>query len=227
MKRTSRFVLVTLALCAVWTTLCQENASTAQDQSPQVDQIESVGCKVHLDAISDTNVVTTTTIAGRLLRTTTDRMKYELSADVITLAMSADKWATRKRFTVLRSKMTIGEKSVPLLPAGTVVEVSISEGKNVYHVSNKQVEDEVASALENLISLHTAPISDGEMLGTDKQRKVGETWTVNTDAIRRELDRIGAQGGVISGNGTFEKGANNRLILKSWFEVKDVFMPIS
>jgi hypothetical protein len=123
--------------------------------------------------------------------------------------------------------MTVGERSAPILPAGTVVELSISDGKNVYHVNNNPVEDQVASALEELIGLHTAPVSDGEMLGTDKRRKVGETWMINVDAIRRELDSKDAQGGVISGGGTLERGANNRLLLKSGFEVKDVFLAIS
>jgi hypothetical protein len=227
MKVFSIFSLLPLAFCTVWTLLCQEKKSTGPNQPAQTDQIEVVGRKYHLDAVNETTVITTITAAGRLLRTTSDNMKYELSADVITLAMSPDNWATRKRFTVLESRLTRGGQSAPILPAGTTVEVSIVGGKNVYQVGDKQVEDEAASALENLITLHTAPVSDEEMLGTDKQRKVGETWKVNADAIRKELDGIDAQGGVISGEGSLEQGPNNSRIVKSWFEVQDVLMPIS
>jgi hypothetical protein len=97
MQRTSRLRSLTLAFCAVWTTLCRDKTLTAQDQSPQPDQIETVGRKYHLDPLTDTNVATTTTVADRLLRTTSDTMKYEFSADVITLAMSPNNWVTRKR----------------------------------------------------------------------------------------------------------------------------------
>jgi len=207
--------------------LCQGIPSTAQDLSVQPGRTEMVGYKYHLDATSETSVVTTTTVAGRPSNATSETIKYELSADVITLATAPDKWATRKRFVVLASKIIRGEQSAPILPAGTIVEVSISYGKGVYRVGDKQVEAEIASALETMISIHTAPVSDDEMFGSDQRREVGATWTVNAAAIRRELDSFNAQGGVISGRASLERGSNSSLILKGWFEVKDLLIPIS
>jgi len=76
--------------------------------------------------------------------------------------------------------------------------------------------------------LHLASVADDDMFGTSTPKKVGESWSISADPMKKLLKEIGAQGGrqEITGSGTLEKVENNHIFVRSSINVRDVLLPI-
>ncbi len=157
-----------------------------------------------------------------LVATSTDKTTVDIT-------VSDQNWATRKRFTVLSSKITRADSNGPILPNGTQVIASIQNGQTVYEVNQKLVDEAVAGALRSVITLHLASVADDDMYGTSTPKKIGESWPISVDAMKKLLKEIGSQGGrqEITGSGTLEKVENNHIFVRSSINVRDVLLPIT
>ena len=194
----------------------------------KLDRHEKAGQKYHLVAWSTDKITADAAVSDQILKKSEDVVIVEMSADVTILEASSSNWATRKRFTVLSSKVTRAGSTGPILPNGTQVMASIQNGQTVYEVNQKLVDEEVAGALRAVISLHLASVADDDMFGTSTPKKIGESWPVSVDAMKKLLKEIGAQGGrqEITGSGILEKVENNHIFVRSSINVRDVLLPI-
>ncbi len=201
---------------------------SAQTYSIKLDPHEKTGQTYHLVATTTDSTTAEVTVSGQLIKKVEESFTAELSANVTIEEASSSGWATRKRFTVLSSKITRGGNTGPILPSGTEVIASIQNGQTVYEVNQKLVDEEIAGALRSAISLHLASVADDDMYGTLAAKKVGESWTVSVDANKKLLKEIGAQGGTqqITGTGMLEKVENNHAFVRSSVNARDVLLPI-
>jgi len=200
----------------------------AQSYPIKLDPHEKAGQTYHLVAATIDSTTAEATASGQLIKKAEESFTAELSANVTIEEASSSGWATRKRFTVLASKITRGSNTGLILPSGTEVIASIQNGQTVYEVNQKSVDEEIAGYLRAVINLHLASVADDDMYGTSTPKKVGESWQVNVDAMRKLLKEIGAQGGrqEITGTGTLEKVENNHAFVRSSVNVRDVLLPI-
>jgi len=200
----------------------------AQTYPIKLDPHEKAGQTYHLEATTTDSTTAEATVSGQLIKKAEESFTAELSANVTVEEVSSSGWATRKRFTVLSSKITRAGTTGPILPNGTEVIASIQNGQTVYEVNQKLVDEEVAGALRSVIGLHLASVADDDMYGTPTPKKVGESWLVSVDAMKKLLKEIGAQGGrqEITGTGILEKVANNHAFVRSSVNVRDVLLPI-
>jgi len=201
---------------------------SAQRYPIRLDPHEKAGQTYHLEATTTDSTTAEVTVSGQLIKKAEESFTAELSANVTIEEASSSGWATRKRFTVLSSKITRGSNTGPILPSGTEVLASIQNGQTVYEVKQKLVDEEVAGVLRSVISLHVASVADDDMYGTPTPKEVGESWPVSVDAMKKLLKEIGAQGGTqqITGTGTLEKVENNHAFVRSSVNVSDVLLPI-
>lgn len=200
---------------------------SAQRYPIRLDLNERAGLTYHLVASTTTNTTAEATSAGQLLQKGEDKVTVEIVANV-TVVEAADSWATRRRFTILDSKVIRAERTNPILPPGTEVVALIENEQTVYQVNNKPVDEETAGALREVITLHISKVGDDDMYGSPTPKKIGESWQVNVDAVKTLMKEIGAQGGrqEIIGTGTLEKVENNHALVRSSVNVKDVMLPI-
>jgi hypothetical protein len=200
----------------------------AQSYPIKLNPHEKAGQTYHLVATTIDSTTAEATASGQLIKKAEESFTAELSANVTIEEASSSGWATRKRFTVLTSKITRGSSTGPILPSGTEVIASIQNGQTVYEVNQKLVDEGVAGALRSVIGLHLASVTDDDMYGTPTPKKIGESWPVSVDAMKKLLKEIGAQGGTqqITGTGTLEKVENNHAFVRSSVNVRDVLLPI-
>jgi len=215
--------------------MCTASAQTAPSPTSYriyLDRPEKAGEEYHIETTSASKTTTSVTAGNQFRRSSEEGFSVELVADVKILE-AANNWATRKRFTILSSKVTRAGSSlpgaVPLLPDGTVVIGSISAGKPVYESNGKPVPPEVATALSSVLGMHVSGVGDDQMFGSTTARAIGETWPINTDSVKALLKEMNAQGGKreISGGTILEKLEDNRLVVRSGISVTDVVMPIA
>jgi hypothetical protein len=152
-----------LLLSAVVVTTFISFTVSGQRYPIKLDRREKAGQKYHLVATSTDKTTVDATVSDQILKKNEDVVTVELSADVNILEASSGGWATRKWFTVLSSKITRAGSAGPILPSGTQVIASIQNGQTVYEVNQKLVDEEVASALRAVISLHLASVADDDM----------------------------------------------------------------
>ena len=202
---------------------------SAQKYPIRLDRSEKAGQSYHLVATSTDKTTVDITVSDQVLKKNEDVVTVEISADVSILEAASNNWATRKRFTVLSSKITRADSNGPILPNGTQVIASIQNGQTVYEVNQKLVDEAVAGALRSVITLHLASVADDDMYGTSTPKKIGESWPISVDAMKKLLKEIGSQGGrqEITGSGTLEKVENNHIFVRSSINVRDVLLPIT
>ena len=202
--------------------------ASAQQYLIRLDRSEKAGQRYHIAATSTDKTTVEITVSEQVLKKDEDVVAVELSADVTILEASSSNWATRKRFTVLSSKLTRAGSTGPILPNGTQVIALIQNGQTVYEVNQKLVDEGVAGALRSVITLHLASVADDDMYGTPTPKRIGESWPVSVAAMKKLLKEIGAQGGrqEITGSGTLEKVENNHIFVRSSINARDVLLPI-
>jgi hypothetical protein len=210
----------------------EQKVSSASQYRIYLNRPEKAGDEYHIETTSTSKTTTTVTTGNQFLRNSEEGFSVELVANVKILEAAKNR-ATRKRFTILSSKVTRAGSSLPgappLLPAGTVVIGSINAGKPVYEVNGKPVAPEIATTLGSVLGMNVSGVDDDQMFGSITARAIGETWSINTESIRALLKEMKAQGGKqqITGRSTLEKLEDNRLVVRSGISVADVVIPIA
>jgi hypothetical protein len=204
------------------------SAAAAQDYQIRLEQPGKVGSKQRLSGIGAQTDRATITSSGKLVQSTESAFTIELTADVTELEIEAKGHVTRKSLLVISSKITKEGVTKPLLPQGTVVFASAENGTTVFKVNGEPVAEDVAKGLSSLISVYTGGPSDDELFGTRIRRRVGESWSLNADAVMAFLKEIDAQAPNegISGTTTLQKVEDDHLVISGSINVKKLVMPL-
>jgi len=81
----------------------------------------------------------------------------------------------------------------PLADAGTMMTAENIGGKTEVSAPGKQFDPQTAEALGRILQTHKPgePSEDDAIFGTDKPRKVGDSWPVNSDAAAQSFSKQG------------------------------------
>jgi hypothetical protein len=206
------------------------SVGVAQNASPQrypikLEVPDRAGQRYHVAASASERKTITTTVRGQFAQTDNDEFSVELAADVVIEAVEKDV-ATRKRFTILNSKITKGGNSRRLLPEGAIVVASREGDRTVFHVDEKVLDEQTTGWLRSLVALHTAGVGD-DMFGTKTPKAVGDSWSISIDEIKKLLKEMGAIGSrEISGSGTLEKVDDNHIFVRGSVKMKNVLLAL-
>ena len=208
------------------TPLPQTNSSSKYEI--QLDVPDQVGERYHVQTINTERKSVTLSFPKQSPKTTEEEFTIELSADVVTEAVE-NNWATRKRFTILNSKIIRRGNSRALFAPGTVVVVTKSNDKIIYFVNDKLADEQTTNQLRPLIGLRNAAVGDNQMFGTVARKGVGESWPVNATEIRKLLKEMGAvdERGEISGTSTLERVEPNHMLVRSSVNMRSVKLPLT
>jgi hypothetical protein len=204
------------------------SVDAAQDYQIRLQQPGKVGMMYRLSGIGAQTDRATITSGGKMIQSTENVFTVELTAEVTELETEAKGHVTRKSLIVISSKITKGSASEPLLPQGTVVLATVEGGRTVFKVNGESVADDVAKGLSSLISVYTGGPDDDEVFGTRIRRRVGESWSLDADAVTAFLKEIDAQAPkeAISGKTTLLKVEDNHLFISASMIVKQLVMPL-
>lgn len=195
----------------------------------RLDRHEKAGDRYHLVAMTTETTKADASVSGQSRQKSEDVVIVQLTADVTILEVASNNWATRKWFKVLSSNVTRAGSSGPVVPNGTEVIATIQNGQTGYLINNQPVSAELARDLRLVISLHLASVADDELFGTPTPKRIGESWGVGVNAMKKLLKEMNAKGGrqEITGTGTLEKVEGNHAFVRSSINVRDVLLPIA
>jgi hypothetical protein len=222
-----KLILIRIAAVAL-TVIVSWSASAAQDYQIRLQQPGKVGSKYRFSGIGAQTDRATVTSGGKVIQSTENAFTVELTADVTELEIEAKGHVTRKSLMVISSKTTNEGATKPLLPQGTIVLATAEGGRTVFKVNGESVADDVAKVLSSQITVYTGGPDDDEVFGTKLQRRVGESWNLDADAVTAFLKEIDGQAPKesISGTTTLQKVEDNHLFISASMIVKQLVMPL-
>jgi hypothetical protein len=108
----------------------------------------------------------------------------EFVADAVVLELGPDGELVKEALTINNCRVRRDGATRQLFPRGTVVVAAIENGRRVFRVNGQPVDDNVQQVLNMISAIGTShdAMSDEVIFGTAQQRKVGDTWSVNSAA---------------------------------------------
>jgi len=166
--------------------------------------------------------------AGQVIKSANLITEIELESDNTVVETDKEGRPIRESLLVRICKVKIdGQESTPFA-AGTVINASVKDGKVVFDVDNKPVDDRLSAALSLVESLYTGGIGDDEVFGTSDRKKIGDSWKIRPEAIPADMARheIKVDKDKIDGSVRVEKleksGDADCLFISAEMSVKDI-----
>lgn len=128
---------------------------------------------------------------GEVVREQQSRTSVELEAEVTVMRLSAKGRVSQNLLVIDRCVRTEGDSRRELLNKGDVLIVSNLDGKPTFRLKGGVLTTSVTEALELIFGVKNRAVSDDELFGSRKRRKLGETWPVNVAAVARSLKSEG------------------------------------
>lgn len=128
------------------------------------------------------------TSEGKVLKQNEKSTVVEGTADVEVVSVNEKGRPTALILTLKKLTQT-AEKTSPLLPANTVVQMGLKAGKVYFQVNNNDVSPEVDKALVDLLGTPdpAAPNYD-DIFGTAQPKKVGDEWKMNLSLALKQFE---------------------------------------
>jgi hypothetical protein len=123
--------------------------------------------------------------------TTTD---VELEALAEVLAVDAKSRGIRMAYTIERCQKIANGQTSQLLARGRVVVVEYRDGRSRITVDGERPPKELEEALGVVLSAREPnSATDDEIFGTKERKRVGDEWSINTEAAARDLGSRGVK----------------------------------
>jgi hypothetical protein len=126
---------------------------------------------------------------GRVLADETEGFKAEFAADVAVLELGPEGDLIKEALTISNCRVQRDGSTRQLFPKGTVVVVALENGRRVFRVNGQPVDDKAEQVVDMMSAIgpsHDA-LSDDQVFGTAEQRKVGDSWSVNSASAVKSL----------------------------------------
>jgi len=177
--------------CAVFGTA---RAAPEQGYVVRLTRPERVGDKYNVFLVGREQSKERTTVAGRLVRdaSTGREVVFEGVAEV--LAVDSRLQATRTAFVVKRCVSKEKDHATDVLRPGQKVVVEEEGGRTRYSVDGAPASPEVAQVLSAVLvgRKADAPTAD-DIFGAKERKRVGDEWTINSEAAARDLASVGVR----------------------------------
>lgn len=194
-------LLCSVALCSA---VLLSSAGAADDYQIKINRPEKVGAKYELNGTTHKKESSTVKMGDKVIQSRDKNVKATLTGTVEVLKVDKDGLAVKKKLTVTSFKDAEGTE---LLKKGTVVFAETVEGKGQYRLADgSKLESRVRGVIGDLFDTQSKSAADIEQaLGTDKRRKIGESWPVKTESLAKSLH---VDPKAIKGTATLEKTAD-------------------
>lgn len=117
-----------------------------------------------------------------------EEFSVEFESQVTVMEVDANGESVKETHTVSKCVKTEDGEDKVLLQPGTVLLAGVEDSEEVFEINGQRVSDEIADVLDLIISLSTNETTDDDVFGSEKRRKVGESWEVNREAMAADLN---------------------------------------
>jgi hypothetical protein len=126
------------------------------------------------------------TADGKVVDEESDRFDFEFEADGRVLAVRSDGGLAKQSVVVNNCLVRRDGVTRQLLPVGTVVIAAIGDGDKVLRINGEKVDKKTEDVLTLVISVDSG-VSDDAIFGTDRERAVGDSWSINSASAVKAL----------------------------------------
>jgi len=187
------FLSIAVAVAAATASPAAATPIPGEEYVVRMTRPKKVGDRRRVEATGSTKEAQRVTVAGQEVGKEEKVLSARLVAVQTILAVDAKSNPSRVEYLIESSERSSGEKTVEILPAGTRVIAESKDGETVFHVDGTpSLSAETIAALKVVITAHdpSAP-SDDEIFGTRERRRVGDKWSMNTEAAARDFSKRG------------------------------------
>ena len=171
----------------VW---CVAAVGYGQEYQIKLHRPMKLGDKFELSIVSTVKETTTTKSDGKQLDKEEAAYKVELTGELEVLGVDAKGRPLKLALTVSRGIVTEGDDIVPFLARNEVLTAETSEGETQYSIDGEDLQQEYAEILRTILpTIHPEDLDEDQLYGSSKPRKTGETWSVDADAVAKQIRR--------------------------------------
>lgn len=165
-------------------------ALSAADYSIQLHRSRRIGEKARMTVRLTERQERRLIVEGQVTRQRKESYGVEFAAVGQVDAVDAKGHVTRSTFTVEKCLRTSDTGSTNVVPRGTIITASSREGTTLFEYADGQpVPDGTSQLLGSLVSTYTGGADEDEMFGTRDRKKIGDSWPINAEAVRRDFEQ--------------------------------------
>jgi hypothetical protein len=166
-------------------------ADDAKSYKVTMERMSKVGDKVKIDAVAAYRNQMAVKVGDEDPKTLDESVgiRVEATAEV---KEAKDGRRTKVAYTIKECSLQVGDKTKKLLSDGDVVEARWEKDTTKYAVEGKDIPDELTEVFDLVFELPDPQSAlDDEIFRTSEKKKVGDTWSIDAAAAKKELGRIG------------------------------------
>jgi hypothetical protein len=165
--------------------------AASEDYAVRLSRAEKVGNEFHLSAAGTQSTVSTVKEGGKIVAEQSMSVAANLEATAKVIEIDKTGMPSKLALTVEKFGLKTNNASIEVLPKGTVISACAKDDKRFYEVEGKAVADEIAMALDMVVSLGQDGLGDDEIFGAKDRKKAGDEWPVNADAAAKDFTKKG------------------------------------
>ncbi len=160
-----------------------------QEYPIKITRPTKAGVKYRLDGTGSVHEQQTIVTGGKTNRTARAHSMVFVGVAQV-LETDAKGNAIKALLTVEKCVKTTGQSRLDLLPAGTAITATSTNGQTDFSLKDgSTLLPRDAELLRLVIPLYNGGIDDDELFGTAEQRRPGSSWPINSDAAARDMQK--------------------------------------
>ena len=172
-------------------------------------------------------------VGDRPLQQKSDETTVEATATVTALEVDGRGKPTKYRLEIEQWYVkSVG--SIPfLLRPGSIVVTELQGQRYVSKINNNEVDAVSSKILSLVVPSHYTGVSDDDVFGTDQRRRIGDSWTVNSEIAARSLrESVGVVvdrrdiAGTTTLDGVVKNGSSDYLVISATLRIDKFSMPL-
>ncbi|MFZ2654951.1 MAG: hypothetical protein WAX69_08530 [Victivallales bacterium] len=163
----------------------------AQEYEIKFHRPVKVGDKCRDISTGSSSQQSTVISGGQVIKSAVVQTTIELDAEITILEIDNEGHSVKESMLVNQCTIRSEAKENPVVEKGTVITAMVKEGKVVFEIDGKAVDESLSAALSLVESLYTGGASDDEIFGASGKRKIGESWRLKTEKIPADMARHG------------------------------------
>jgi len=163
------------------------DTASAEDFAIQLHAPVAVGQRTRVSGTARSTMTMTVTVNGKdAQQEKNDSYRFAVTVEV--LAVGKKQNVTEAMLTIHELTKEGGGAATPLLAAGELVVERIEKGEAIFEVRGHKLPKEVSEPLGHAFRVRSDDVPrDEEALGTQKRRRLGETWSIDPELLTQVI----------------------------------------